>query len=319
MKSIDQIERLLGQTPAPCVVEGPHREKLKQQLLEKVQSAQPRREEMRMSLLKRVPSMMKLAAALLVAAVLVGTGWAAEKVYKKLTKTVILERRPVRTRTLPNGRTVHGGWGIGTQVSSEDPNAVETAKRHHEEMKQLIAQKKYELIKTRDHGIYGPKGYLYKFTFSDGSNGTNLFLMPLENVDSWEDYWQKQEKREEQRDEQISKAIAAGKFRLIDVVVMQFHICRDVGSDRKIEFQRLPGPQGKDFADEAPTLDNLSTFVPGKLRMSWQDHLQAIRDGKRELLDVRIGKNYAYEMVLEDGSKAVYWANGKPLKKPEEK
>ena len=69
MKNIDQIESLLRQTSAPCVVEGPHREQLKQRLLKQAQTAQPRREPMNVSLFRRMPSLVPLAAALLVAAI----------------------------------------------------------------------------------------------------------------------------------------------------------------------------------------------------------------------------------------------------------
>ena len=113
MKSIDEIERLLGQTPAPCVVEGPHREQLKQRLLEQSQTAQPRREPVKISVFRRMPSLVKLAAALLVAAILIGTGWAAEKIYKMVTgeSTVISHREPsgVTSEFGTNAAKSHGG------------------------------------------------------------------------------------------------------------------------------------------------------------------------------------------------------------------
>jgi hypothetical protein len=46
VEPIDPTERLLTETPVPLVVEGVHREQLKQRLLAHAQSAQPRRKEM---------------------------------------------------------------------------------------------------------------------------------------------------------------------------------------------------------------------------------------------------------------------------------
>ena len=93
---------------------------------------------------------------------------------------------------------------IATVGVPDDPKALETAKRHHEEMKQLLAQKKYDFIKTYE--FIGRRGYVYEFTFADGSHANMNFSMPLDNVVSWEDYQQKQEQKEKQRQEQINKA-----------------------------------------------------------------------------------------------------------------
>ena len=81
MKRIDPTERLLGETPVPLVVEGVHREQLKQRLLAEAQSAQPRRKEM--TRFTGRFSMLKVAATFAAAAILIGTGWAAEKIYHK--------------------------------------------------------------------------------------------------------------------------------------------------------------------------------------------------------------------------------------------
>src|SRR3989304_1947052 len=142
MKSTDEIERLLEQTPVPTIAEGPHREQLKQQLLEQTQTILRKEEKMRMSLFNRMPPMMKLAAALLGAAVLIGTGWAAEKIYMKWNGISF---------TLPGGGEM--------EVSSTDPSAVETAKRHSEEENKLIAEKKYKFVRTYE--LFGEKRYVY--------------------------------------------------------------------------------------------------------------------------------------------------------------
>ncbi len=48
---------------------------------------------------------------------------------------------------------------------------------------------------------------------------------------------------------------------------------------------------------------------------TWQEHLDAIRDGRRKLLDAEIIKDYWYEMALEDGSKTLFSIGGGPLDK----
>ena len=115
-------------------------------------------------------SMLKVAATLAAVMILIGTGWGAEKMYQKFfTKvSVTLERSPTREWNLPDGRNLFTSGLIGTVVDPDDPKAVETAKRHHEEMKQLLAQKKYDFIKTSE--LMGRKEYVYKFTFADGSH-----------------------------------------------------------------------------------------------------------------------------------------------------
>ena len=86
MKSIDEIEGLLGQTPVPDLLDGPHREQLKRQLLEQY-ALRPMERRTTMSVFRTIPPMFKVAAALLAAVILVGSGWAAEKIYQKLTET----------------------------------------------------------------------------------------------------------------------------------------------------------------------------------------------------------------------------------------
>ncbi len=100
-------------------------------------------------------SMLKVTATLAAVMILICTGWAAAKMYEKFfTKvSVTLERSPTQERKLPDGRNLFISGLITTVVDPDDPKALETAKRHHEEMKQLLAQKKYDFIKAyRDHG-----------------------------------------------------------------------------------------------------------------------------------------------------------------------
>jgi hypothetical protein len=270
-------------------------------------------------------SRLEVAATLAAVMILIGTGWAAAKIYEKFfTKvSVILERSPTREWKLPDGRNLYTGGFTGT-VLADDPKAIDTAKRHHEEMKQLLAQKKYDFIKTFE--FMGRKEYVYKFTFADGSHDNMNFSMPLDNVVSWEDHQQKQEQKEKQRQEQINKALAAGRFRLIDTDVILAHICREVATKQEYRIQRIPLPDPKekalhrDIALYRPFdvgAEEKTTAMP---QTSWQDHLDAVRDGKWELLREETVPSYQYEVVLDDGSKTIFnYGGGKPLEKPEAK
>ncbi len=206
MKNADPIERLLGQTPAPSVVEGPHREQLKQRLLESPQTAQPGRTRMLKSLWGRMSLTTKLAAALMVAAVLFGTAWAAEEVYNKfIGGLLVLEETPAQTIESPDGTRACISGVIVTNVDPNDPNAIETARLHHEEMKQLVAEKKYKLLSTFQDS-QGQTQYVYQFTYSDGSQGGMNFSMPLDDVTSWDDYRQKEYEQTKRRLEQMRGA-----------------------------------------------------------------------------------------------------------------
>jgi hypothetical protein len=147
----------------PLLMEGVHREQLKQRLLAHAQSAQPRRKEMIRFAGKF--SMLKVAAMLAAVMIFIGTGWGAEKMYQKFfTKvSVTLERSPTLESKLPDGRDLFTSGLIITVVDPDDPKALETAERHHEEMKQLLAQKKYDFIKTSDFIVINE--YVYKLTF----------------------------------------------------------------------------------------------------------------------------------------------------------
>jgi hypothetical protein len=223
---------------------------------------------------------LKVAAAILAVVVLVGAGWAAEKIYEKLKfteATLILENNPPQEWKLSNGNTMTTSGMIGTDVNPEDPQAIETAQRHHEEMKELIAEKKYTFLKTIDNKIDGSTQYVYNFTFSDGKQSAVNFAMPLDEVASWDDYQRKIQETRNRYQEQVNKAIAAGKYRLINQDVIFMHICVDRASQEMIRVQRIPLSDGKEIAlyRSYDLVDQeQGTTQP---QSSWQEHLQAIR------------------------------------------
>jgi hypothetical protein len=272
-----------------------------------------------LSMLDRMPLALKLAAALLVAVVLVGTGWAAERIYRTLTETHVELENIAGFWKVPDGHTFTTVESIGTEVNSDDPGAPQAARREHAEMKRLIAEKKYKLLRTYEDR-YGEKHYVYAFTLADGSTHNMGFSVPLDNVGSWDDYLRKKAEQDQRWHDRINKAIAAGRFRLIDLDEIRVQICRDVASDLKLEVQRIDRDDGKDRAllRPIPAKKTWPTTPESYQTTSWQDHLQAIRDEKRELLGLRTTKTYTYEVVLEDGSKTIFrYGGGGPLKKPD--
>jgi hypothetical protein len=309
MKNVDPIERLLEQTPAPWVVEGPHREQLKQRLLEPSATAQPRREPMKISLFQRMPSLVKLAAALLGAAILIGTGWTSEKIYR-----LVSGESPAIMHRDPSGTTRSFGTG--------GPNPAAAERQADEEIKQLVAQKKYKFVRRIDHAD-GSTSYVYYFQLSNHARLKWKYPGPrLEDVASWDEYQRKSAEYGKQREKDIAKAIASGKGRLINFVLEEIHVCRDVATGQKLDVVRAAPDcpeEGKvDFAYiynggmqeyEKPGDHMLASS-------SWPDHLKAIREGQRELLDVRIVKKGIYEAVRADGSKFVFPRELPPTEKP---
>ena len=318
MKRIDPIERLLGDSPRHLSWRGRTEKNSNSDCSQKRNPHSPGGSKM-FTFLGRF-SLLKVAAALAGLAVLIGSGWAAEKVYQKFTDvSVTLEESPKHEWTLPNGAKMTMGGTIGTTVKSDDPKAIEIAKRHHEEMKQLIAEKKYAFVSTFDAD--GQKQYVYSFTYADGKKSGMNFSMPLDNVASWDDYLQKQAAtRRKIEQEQIYKAIAAGRFQLIDKGEYLIHICRDVESNQKYKVQRIGLTEGKEIALYRPFDTEAESKATAMPRSSWEDHLQAIRDGRQQLLGKETIPHYKYEIVLEDGSKTIFsYGGGEPLKKPEAK
>jgi beta-lactamase regulating signal transducer with metallopeptidase domain len=96
-----------------------------------------------------------------------------------------------------------------------------------EELDTLIKEKKYEFVKTFDSNN-GEKQYVYRLNYPDGRRVNRNFSLPLEKVTSWADYGKKEEQQRQQRNEHISQALAAGRFRLLDLEVMQVHLCRSL-------------------------------------------------------------------------------------------
>ncbi len=84
-------------------------------------------------------------------------------------------------------------------------------------------------------------------------------------------------------------------------------ICQDAGATEKYRVSFIPDPKGKHRASitalepkvEEQAITTLDTT-------SWQDHLQAVREGSRKVLTKETKRTYYYEMFLEDGSETLF-------------
>jgi hypothetical protein len=261
----------------------------------------------------------KVAAVVLAAAMFVGAGWAAEKIYEQLRFTkanLILEKYSGRQWTLPNGKKVSEYVTAATAINPNDPTAIEAAQRQHEEIKGLVAQKKYKLLKTVEDRFTGGMQYVYRFTLSDGTEHNMNFSMPLDKVDSWNDYLRKQRDQTQYYREQVNRAIGAGNYRLIDQDILLMHICLDRASQKKIRVQRISLPNGDEIALYHPYEIAAAEEAKTQPKSSWPDHLQAIRDGRLELLDAETIFCYTYELKCEDGTTRIFHHGGEKLLTP---
>jgi hypothetical protein len=175
-----------------------------------------------------------------------------------------------------------------------------------EETGKLIKEKKYELVKTVDSRS-GERQYIYRFTYPDGRRVNRNLSMPLDKVTSWADYQKKQKLQREQRNERISQSLTSGRFRLLNLDVIQIHICRDAASGRTFKVQRIQRPDHSEIA--LPRAD-FGAIPPSVRETSWKEHLQAIRDGKRQLLKLETLNAYTYEMTADDGTKDIFAYGG---------
>jgi hypothetical protein len=311
MNHNDSFERFLEQTALPNVIEGSHREQLKQQLLATTQLI-PRKEDcMKRSVSSRTPPILKAAAALLAALVLVGTGWATEKIYKRFTVTSLVEKQPELVLKLPNGATYELIRETGRGLSGNSEQEIEGEKRRLEEVKKLIAEKKYVFV--AEEVFRGTTRYNYEFQLEDGSKTRESFGMRLENVSSYEDYVR-------QHDARVKKAIETGYFRLVNAEPQMVHICRDSGGDEKYKVFYIREPDGKEFGyevllPEKPIDCKPKYTVDHSERIPWQEHLDAVKAGRREIVDFSVFHRCVYELTMEDGSKILWSYNGELLTK----
>ncbi len=321
MRSDRKIEKLLGGTAVPSVVAGAHRTQLKAELLRQVQGRKEKETKMNRRRLFIPTRAIKIAAAVLLVVALVATGWAAERIYSEFVKkTHVTEEIPGGSFTAPDGRVVGLIQVIGTTIDPDSGETEEDVRARWREMKSLIAEGKYEFVKTIE-SYTGESYYRYKFVLSDGEQCVRTFWTRLEEVDSWEDYVQKSEAQSQRKLDAIAEAVAAGRFRLLDVAALRSHICREVDTGQEINVLCILQTNREPLAFVRPHPIRMGDPT---YEMSWADHLTAIAEGSRELIDMEITSSYTYEITFPDGSTTTWGYGsglgsvGKPLAKPED-
>jgi beta-lactamase regulating signal transducer with metallopeptidase domain len=115
--------------------------------------------------------------------------------------------------------------------------------------------------------------------------------------------WSGSEEQRKQRNERISQALTSGRFHLVNLEVIQCQICRDVETGKTFKVQRIPRRDGTEIA--LPRAD-FGALPPGVKKTSWKEHLETIREGKRELLKLETVNSYTYEMTADDGTKEIF-------------
>ncbi|MCC7407905.1 MAG: hypothetical protein IT442_07525 [Phycisphaeraceae bacterium] len=317
------MRELLEQATPPNLTPSEHQQRLKALLLlaESALPADHRR-------IRRFSPRLRTAATVLLALSLVASGWAAEQGYqaiKRLQWFYSSERKTYKLDpfTTPDGKTHNGdvtisGGGMrdwptdgqsrsdadmvpapqqapGRQTSAlADPPAPPPQNIAEEQaMDQAIDQGHFKLEKTVN-GPVGGTAYVYRVTLPDGSTkviGSGTYYDPAERGTMLE--------RTLQFTKRVHEAFSAGRFRLINAEPIVTHVCRDLQSGKEWSVQRFEDAQHQQFAMFYPMpLDGRT--VAG-WRTSWQEHLDAIASGRRELLDCQtIPLLYIYEVVLDD-------------------
>jgi len=334
MKYEQDIEKLLAHAPVPTVVPGPHRPRLKCELL-----SQASRKETKMRAWKSMFSTpkRKIAFACCAALFLVAAAWGAEEAYKKIASFFADEHESVIVDTvsskelMPDGsvRAMISSLSMSIGSGAEDPVFADEKARHQfEEMKKLVDRGKYKLINSYLSpctSLISPSGvtkkYIYKFTLANGEEFNWTFICPLEQVASWDEYCEKKaerlakiKERFRQRSKGIKEAIVAGRVRLIETIDVEVHICKDLSSGKKLRVQRVVLRNGQEVAAVSP-YPIVASVGTRSHSTSWQEHLTAIDNGTRELIERRMSKLYRYEATLADGSTATY-SGGPPKDQP---
>lgn len=164
MGSQDDTEKLLAATAAPEVVEGPHKEALRRDLLRRL-AASPVAGAGGMAMGSR---RRRLAWACLLALIVAGTAWAAQKAVRAFKVHTELGEVTVSSREGPRTYRVSQS---GTVVSDDPEFTQADAEREAREIRRLIAEGKCELVEVVD-SAFGLKTYRCKVVLANGTEKT---------------------------------------------------------------------------------------------------------------------------------------------------
>jgi len=297
----DDIEKLY----APVAHDGGRRDELMGKIAGIQWQAEAKAKEKTMTDSRRwFTGRWRKAAAAVVGVALFSSGFAAQQVIDAARSRVIHlgPSKPGYTLTMPDGSKQDFTTCKASDTSSD-------AKEVQSQVERMIARKEYRRASTyEDPG--GNINHVYVFKLASGSSYSRSFLYPLEDVSDWADYQKKVQAAEVQRTKDIQDAVKNGRYRLIDLDVGKIHVCRDLATGKKLFVHMAGGktPEACIFDDSSPGTTGTKALIT-----PWEDHLKAIADGKRELLDIQTVKLPKYELTRADGTKFHYGYGGDPL------
>jgi hypothetical protein len=243
------------------------------------------------AVLQMNPTWRAVAAAVL-AALLVASGWAADRIYQGLVEG---RRIDMATRFLPGPQP--GEWlGVrGPDTSSPDWRREEV---EQEQVHKLIDQGKYQFVRTVDTER-GYRFFLYRFALPNGRKVDFPLPMSLDGIKSWREWEQKRKEQGDRQFQAFRSALKNGKLRVVNIVIEPMHICRHAETGKILNVEQVTPVDGPLMA--LATEDGTA----GPLyETTWEEHLALVRQGKRELLGVKALEYYVYEFTLPDGTKA---------------
>ena len=312
MKDNNSIENILASAAAPSVRTGHHRESLKAKLMDRLSERDVR---MKTNKPRKLKSLIRVAAMILAAVVLVSAGWAAEQAYRKVTwvETTITEK--VTTVFTPENGVAVTLTTVTTETTEVDPNIPhkqgkvdESAQR--EEIAQAISQGKYKFVREVTNSPGGePSTYIYSIELPSGALKKS-FAVPPEKFESWNQFEALEDEARREHYLMCYEAIEAGRYRLVNVETHVAHICREVETGEDIICRRINTTSDGIEPKAIITLyQEVVEVIEGRVKMvetTWQDHLDAIANGSRELIRPDISNTYSYELTLSDG-RVVPW------------
>jgi hypothetical protein len=304
MKPTEPIERLLERTPVPSLSEGPHRDRLRNQLLEQSTISYPRKTKM--SILNRISPVVKIALAVFTAILLIGTGWAAEKIYEKLVTIKVMTSEPKEV-TMPDGSKGYSVTAAATEVDSNDPKAVEDANRllrdslAAEEKRQETIQKAINLGRFRLLDVGSQVAHECQDVGSD-----RVFQVSHCTLDVYEDVAYVVDVDTKASGEKGTAQTVTGTVQTAVVTTGSKDKKRPMTLKVNAQSGKMHDASAQASGDGAMSVVVTDTPGAAPATTSWKDHLRLIREGKRQLLHATVQTVYVYEVTLDDGSKVSY-------------
>ena len=264
----------------------------------------------------------RVAAAILAAALLGASAWAAHLAYgtykqylkKRRTRTYRVEPATTQVVKIRNSKgevvreieVTHPPSSVLVHDSHPDAEARRARERTEEAiLKAAIAGKTYEFIET----VFPPnepRQFTYELASPDGARLRKTLYFRLERITSWDQYLERFKRFHiedlAQRQKEIRRLVAQKKGRFLRTRNIVVHFCRDLAADGKKLEVRQDTRNGRLIARIRPLGSDPYQKGFTSNEMDWRDHLKAIEDGLLKLTQKQVRTFYLYEVTLRDGS-----------------